>query len=150
MNNIYLENFIDYLRQVVNTEYSVKDISESTGIYHNLITDWLKGDYQPSLKNAIKIANFLDCSLDYMFQFTSYKHFKHRIPYVSFETRLDALMRETHIGYNKIITELDLSNSSVSKWRKGSLPRLNVVPCLAKLFDVSVEYLIGRTDEKWL
>lgn len=40
------------------------------------------------------------------------------------------------------------SNSIVDQWKKGSLPRSEMLQKIADYFDVSVGYLMGYEDEK--
>lgn len=48
----------------------------------------------------------------------------------------------------EIATILDVSPSTVSKWESGSsLPDQSILPKIADLYGVSVDYLLGRTEE---
>ena len=41
-------------------------LSVDTGISSGLISDWVAGRKDPSLKNALKIADYFNCSIDYL------------------------------------------------------------------------------------
>jgi transcriptional regulator with XRE-family HTH domain len=45
---------------------SKNKLSVQTGISSGLIGDWVAGRKEPSLKNAVKIADYFNVSLDYL------------------------------------------------------------------------------------
>jgi len=47
---------------------------------------------------------------------------------------------------NQIGKELNISSASITKWKNGSLPGAETLVRLADRFEVSVDYLLGRTD----
>lgn len=68
---------------------------------------------------------------------------------ISFATRLNELMTENQITQKEIVIELNISAGQVSKYINGKQePRLWELSLLADLFDVSIDYLSGRSDTK--
>lgn len=49
---------------------------------------------------------------------------------------------------NGVAKELSISSGSVSEWKKGRSPQNATLLKIAKYFDVSVDYLLGKTDIK--
>lgn len=45
-----------------------------------------------------------------------------------------------------LVKELGLSTSKVTAWKNGSIPKADTVAKIADYLDVSVDYLLGRTD----
>ena len=43
-------------------------------------------------------------------------------------------------------TEMGFSNATATKWKKGSLPQAAALLTIGEFFDVSIDYLLGRTD----
>lgn len=41
-------------------------LQKQTNIPESAIYNWLRGDYEPSVENLDKIAEFFDCSIDYL------------------------------------------------------------------------------------
>jgi len=63
--------------------------------------------------------------------------------------RLDSLMKENGWKAPYICAKLGSSRYRVADWRRDkNLPTDNEIAVLADLFNVSVEYLCGETDEK--
>jgi transcriptional regulator with XRE-family HTH domain len=64
-----------------------------------------------------------------------------------FSTRFDELRKGKKISLNSIAKALDISISAVQKYYRGqNLPSYTSLIALADLFDVSLDYLTGRTD----
>lgn len=64
-----------------------------------------------------------------------------------FYDRFIELCKMKEIKPTPLVVGMGLSSSNVSQWKKGSTPRAEVVAKLADYFGVSVEYMMGGTDE---
>ncbi len=63
--------------------------------------------------------------------------------------RLKALREEKRISQQKLALELNVSQASISKYEKGlAEPDIPMLCMMAEYFRVSVDYLLGRTDQK--
>ena len=60
--------------------------------------------------------------------------------------RIEYLRKKEGISQGNLEKELGFSNGSISKW-KISTPKPERLQKLADYFGVSVEFLIGKTDE---
>lgn len=49
---------------------------------------------------------------------------------------------------NGVAKEIGLPSSSVTYWKRGSLPQQRTLERVAEYFGVSTDYLLGYTDEK--
>jgi len=64
-----------------------------------------------------------------------------------FSSRLRELRESKNIAQDTFALELDLSNSSVSRWENGlQQPAISVLFKLAQYFNVSTDYLLGLED----
>ena len=62
--------------------------------------------------------------------------------------RLRFLRQEMGIGQNKLAEVLDISNASISYWENGKQePTAEALFKLAVFFDVTVDYLLGLTND---
>ena len=59
--------------------------------------------------------------------------------------RIENMRKSVGISQGKLEKELGFSNGSISKW-KNSTPTPDRLQKLADYFGVSVDYLLGRTD----
>lgn len=52
------------------------------------------------------------------------------------------------IKVTPLLVDLNLSTGNISKWKKGALPNGEILIKLADYLDCSIDYLLGRNDEK--
>lgn len=60
--------------------------------------------------------------------------------------RIRTLCERDGISISKLESELGFGNSSIKKWERISSPSVDKIIKIAGYFDVSVDYLLGRTD----
>ena len=56
------------------------------------------------------------------------------------------LCESNGIAPSKVAQEIGLNKSSVSYWKKGSIPKMDTLKALAQYFNVTVDYLTGLDD----
>ena len=68
---------------------------------------------------------------------------------MTFPERLSELIKEKRINKNQLQKELNLNKSSILNWtQRGNVPSGDVLSVLASYFNVSVDYLLGHSDNK--
>lgn len=60
--------------------------------------------------------------------------------------RIKKLCSKKGISVSKLETDLGFGNSTINKWGKNSSPSVDKIRKIADYFNVSVDYLLGRTD----
>lgn len=60
--------------------------------------------------------------------------------------RIKALCKRKGISIAKLESELGFGNASIKKWKDTSSPSVDKIIKVASYFDVSVDYLLNRTD----
>ena len=60
--------------------------------------------------------------------------------------RINQLSKNKNISVNKMLSDCGLSKSVVDNMKKGSLPTIDKIQKIADYFDVSTDYLLGKTD----
>jgi len=66
-----------------------------------------------------------------------------------FIERLNILVKEKGINATMLARELGIGTSSYDNWRRfNSIPQGKTLIALADYFDVSIDYLVGRKDER--
>lgn len=67
----------------------------------------------------------------------------------TFSKRLKDLRKERNINQEQLAKEIGASRGSISFYEKGSrIPDISILDKLANYFNVSTDYLLGRTSEK--
>lgn len=65
-----------------------------------------------------------------------------------FWERLSALINEHDISASGLAKQIGLSNSAAVKWKKGAIPDSSTLQKIADYFNVSVDYLLGKSESK--
>ena len=62
--------------------------------------------------------------------------------------RVKELRKANGYSQEKLALKLNVHQTAISQWETGrTLPDMDVADNMARLFDVSLDYLLGRTDE---
>lgn len=102
----------------------------------------------PTTRTLIKIADGLKVSFNYLLGGNKDDFYPSDHP-TTFQVRLKQLTEEKHTTYSKIAREMPFTRNYFFDWiREGTLPSLDYLMALSKYFDVSMDYLLGRTDER--
>jgi len=123
---------------------TTRELAEVSGCSQTSISAWTRGVY-PKLSNITKLADYLDCSIDFLLGRTDNTKilFSNKSNFIE---RLKTLLLQEKIKVYSLQKECGVSNSMASKWQKGKIPKLDTLIVLANYFDCSVDYLIGRTE----
>lgn len=65
-----------------------------------------------------------------------------------FWNRLYALCKEKNTTPTSLAKELKLSTSKVTAWKNGAIPKGDILLLLSNYFNVSVDYLLGSTEQR--
>lgn len=65
-----------------------------------------------------------------------------------FWERFYSLCIEHNTKPNPVAQKLGYSNAVCNKWKNGSIPGIDALIKISEYFNVSIEYLIGKTDKK--
>ncbi len=60
--------------------------------------------------------------------------------------RISELASERGLSINKMLKDAQLSTSIIDNMKRGQKPAIDKIHSLADYFNVSVDYLLGRTD----
>lgn len=65
-----------------------------------------------------------------------------------FSKQLQKLRKQSGITQEQLADKLGVTAQAVSKWENGSYPDGDLLPKIADIFDVSIDNLYGRGEEK--
>ena len=60
--------------------------------------------------------------------------------------RISQLAAIHNLSINKLLSEAGLSSTVMDNMKRGRIPAIDKIHCIADYFNVSVDYLLGRTD----
>lgn len=64
-----------------------------------------------------------------------------------FYSRVNALCAKHGVKITNVIAEIGMGSGNLSKWKAGGVPKGDTLSKLADYFNVSTDYLLGRTDD---
>ena len=68
---------------------------------------------------------------------------------ISFSEKLNMLLKENHMYGVELAKRIGVSQYAMNRWTNGySLPRTDKFYLIAKVFNVSADWLLGLSDEK--
>lgn len=111
------------------------------------INEYFLNDYYPKIDLAITISNYFNVSLDYLFGLSDIKNNINKNNRPFFEN-FNVLVKTNKKSILKTMEDMNFKESNYYRWKNGLIPRTNNLLTIAKYFDVSLDYLIGRTNDK--
>lgn len=123
------------------------EFAKRAGVNKNVISNIVNYGIIPSVNSLIKIADYLNVSLEYLLCKTDSTDFIKSGSAVTFHDRLLQLKEENDLNYADITNKTSFARNSIHVWiKRKNLPTLDYLFQLADFFNVSVDYLLGRTD----
>lgn len=129
-----------------DNEIEAKTLKEYLGFANNnFVYDWKHGKTMPNLLSANAVANFFNCSLDYLAGRTDdFRPIKIQT-LKPFGTQLRKVIENLKVSQNNIIKNLNISTHSIVSWLNNkTIPNFSSVIKLADYLNVSIDELVGR------
>lgn len=136
--------------EILEEQECKKDVfARRVGISPPVISNAVIYGIIPSLRPLMKIADYLKVSLPYLLGETEVNDFYASDSHATFHTRIAELTKEKHTNYSQISNRMPFSKNFFYEWQnKKTLPSLDYLKALAEYFKVSIDYLLGRTDDR--
>jgi len=143
-----MEKFADILKDLIEEKgLSLRKIATDSNLVTNQLSHYINDKLYPSIKSALKLAKYFDCSMDYLFGITEDKTSKYKSDkndLSKFYVRYQNVLSENNITHWKFAKENNFAESLVRKWRKGAAPSLKNLIIIAQGLSTSIDYLVGR------
>lgn len=142
--------FFDNLKDLcLEKNLTIKMLAKLIGIQDSLLYKYVNHNIKPTVKNLVKISDYFQCSIDFLLgidEMPNYNKIKKSYN-VCFYDRFTTLVFERKLTNYKISRDIGISDNNWISWKKGGLPYLDTLIKLADYFGVSIDYLLGRSDE---
>lgn len=117
-----------------------------SGCNKTAVNSWLYQRQMPSSKGLMRLADYMNVSMDYMLGLKADPRIIRSGTTEKFARRIKLLTDGSVTSY-RLAKECRLGTSAVSKWKDMErLPKLEVLIKLSSLFGVTVDWLVGRTN----
>lgn len=127
-----------------------KQFLEDMKLGKNQISYWNNNKTIPNQSTLIAIANYFDVSVEYLKCETEQKdiNLSSAIENITFFKRYEQLCIEHGMKPQnpEMFKITGVSSGAISGWKKGSLPKGDVLCRLSKYFNVTTDYLLGLTE----
>lgn len=125
------------------------DFAKLAGVNKDVITRAAVYGIIPTVRSLTKIADYLNISISYLLGESDDETFFKSDSPTTFHLRLKQLSEENNTKFSSISNKMPFAKNSIYEWmRTGALPSLEYLFALAKYFNVSPDYLLGRTDDR--
>ncbi len=104
----------------------------------------------PKTPTLIKIADYFKISMEFLMGLTDNEHFEECDTPKTFFERLDELRNEKgKTANNALSKDVHIHRNNIRQWYKlQCLPLIDDLIILADYFEVSIDYLLGRTNDR--
>ncbi len=126
-------------------ELNAAKLAKDLKIEQSVISKFLKGQRLPSLATLVKLADYFNCTTDYLLGETDIlddRAFKQRPP---FEEQLSFLLKYFNKTKYRLKFDAEVAEDTINNWHKGKYePNIENLLRLKKAFDCSLDFIIGR------
>ena len=141
-----MTDFLSIVKNILEEQgKTVRELLDSGVIPKNTLYKYKQRN--PSLQTLIKIANYLEVSIDYIYERNDRNNF---IPYSynqsDFHSKLSDLIRSSGISNRQFCKDLHYAKDNVLRYKKGIGPSVRTLFEIANFFDCSVDDLLTREE----
>ncbi|MBQ2718303.1 MAG: helix-turn-helix transcriptional regulator [Clostridia bacterium] len=133
---------------VADSELKNADLAKAGKFDYRSLSNALVYGIIPTTSTLIKIADYFNVSIDYLLGRTDKNDF-FEMSNSTFQQRFEELCKEKGVTHYKVSQDCFFDKSNISRWlSKGYLPTLEILDMITKYFNVSIDYILGRSDYK--
>ena len=121
-----------------------KELAEILGVSPHTVGIWKKGRNNMRLPQFIAIADYFNCSLDFLAgrSETVIDFIPKKCP--PFYERLREILKRNNITKYRVNADTKIKSSHFVDWKNGAEPQIHSLIELADYLDISLDYLLGR------
>lgn len=142
MNDLFFDkpkNRLELLMQENN--YTLKKVSENTGIPVTTLSGYKKNLRTPKKENALNLADYFDVSVPYLLGLEP------EVPNSKTLTPFQLLVKDSKLSLKEISEATGIRYSTLGNYNQGTrIPNAKNAQILSDYFGVSVPYLLGLDD----
>lgn len=144
------ENFKIRMIEIIDDEECDKfELGRRANVGRTIMTKATLYGIIPSVPILIKLANYLKIPILYLLGESDDKNFNPSDKPTTFRVRLQELTDEKKTTYGQIATQMPFPSSYFYDWSKRKMyPSIDYLKAIANYFHISIDYLLGRTDDR--
>lgn len=139
-------NFSERLRELMYDCGDIKSerLGAEIGVSGQTVRGWCEGSQSISLSNLLKLADYFECSLEFLLAISDIECDYTPHPCPPFYEHFREVMKEKGITRYRMTKESKIKDSYFTEWSKGADPQLHSLVEAANYLNVSIDYLVGR------
>lgn len=99
----------------------------------------------PSLNTLLKVANYLQVSIDYLFELSDENNFKpYSLEQKNLYSNIISLIDKLGISQRKFSKDLHNSRVNLSRWKSGTSPNVQTLIEISKYFNIPINDLLDK------
>lgn len=148
VSQIFQSRFIDITDEMPEKNKTKR--AQIIGISNTTYFNAYNYGIMPKAASLIRIADYFNLSVEYLIGTTDKENFAKSETPSDFQTRLTHLREQKGIATVYELAKLThIHRANIAQWlHKDYLPVVDDLILLADFFNVSVDYLLGRTDDR--
>ena len=136
------------LKELLNeVETSPATLAKNLNIEQSVLSKFLLGDRLPSANTLVLLADFFNITTDYLLGLSDNlddRKFKRRPP---FNEQFNYLLTNFNKTKYRLGKDAKFTEETLTRWKKGQYePTVESLVRLAKYFNCSVDFVLGRED----
>lgn len=133
---------------VEDCEVKKSKLPNRIGFDYRSLSNALNYGIVPTPRILIRIADFFNVSIRFLLGTSDDEYFSKAKIKSDFKTRFDLLCKKREVTYYRVSEDLHFDQSYITRWlKKNYLPSLELLETISDYFEVSIDYLLGRTDD---
>ncbi|MCL2555914.1 MAG: helix-turn-helix domain-containing protein [Firmicutes bacterium] len=143
-----LSDFSERLKELLfDNKLSLDEFAAKVGVSLNTVYRWMKNPMQIKRRNLIAVADFFECSIEYLIgQAHDTIKFTPKT-YLPFGQQIRTVLKACGFTTYSLRKISRFESIYFQKWDAGEEPSLPLLIELANLLGCSIDYLVGRDDQ---
>lgn len=144
-----LSKFVEHLSDLMfEAKISAQMLPEKIGCGKNTVYRYLQGERIPSVTLIVALADYFHCSTDFLIGLEEENYPQTFVKCPPFNERFPFLLQHFKITQYKLEKETGISHSAMVYWKNNKKqPTIESVVKIAKVFNCSVDFVLGRTKD---
>lgn len=143
-----LSNFKERLGELMfDAKVNPPKLAELIGCSRMTINRYLSGKKLPTVDMAVRLADFFQCTTDYLLGLVETNYTTNFKPCPPFSEQLEFLLKYYGITRYRLMKMTHFSDSNLMYWAQGkTIPTIESILKLAEVLDCPVDFVLGRSN----